>query len=210
VSVVDLLNIRTTISFSGCKLSKAEIEKICTNLVAGIASRTLTLTNNYGLDRVSRAGYNTTAGSATVTQTNTANLETGMLVTGTNISGNRAVTFQDTGNTVTRTAHGLANGNVVSFTTITSTTGIVTNTPYFVVNATANTFQVADTEGGAAKTLTTNGSGNMISPSYITAITANTSITLSLPAITTGTNQTLVATKADFSLAQLKGYSVTT
>jgi len=210
VSVVNLLNIRTTISFTGCKLSAAEIAKICTNLTAGISSRTLTLTGNYGLDLVNRAGYNTTAGSTTVTQINTTGLATGMLVSGAAVSGNRSVTFQAAGNTVTRTAHGLTDGDRVSFVTITSTTGIVINIPYFVVNATADTFQVSDTEGGAARALTTNGNGNMISPNYITGITANTSITLSLPAITTTSNQTFVATAADYSLAQLKGYAVTT
>ena len=73
-----------------------------------------------------------------------------------------AVTFQDTGDTVTLNSHGLSNGNQISFTSITSTTGISTNTLYFVVTATTNTFQVATSLGGSALPLTTNGSGTLV------------------------------------------------
>jgi len=70
-----------------------------------------------------------------------------------------AVTFQDAGDTVTLNNHGFPNGTIVSFTSITSTTGISTNTPYYVISATTNTFQLSLTLGGPAIALTTNGSG---------------------------------------------------
>lgn len=73
-----------------------------------------------------------------------------------------AVTFQDTGDTVTLNSHGLSNGTLISFTSITSTTGISINTAYYVVNATTNTFQVATSVGGSALPLTTNGSGTLV------------------------------------------------
>lgn len=73
-----------------------------------------------------------------------------------------SVTFTDAGDTVTLNNHGLANGDTVAFTTITSTTGISTNTIYYVVGATTNTFQVASSSGGSALPLTTNGSGTMV------------------------------------------------
>lgn len=73
-----------------------------------------------------------------------------------------SVTFQDTGDTVTLNSHGLSNGTAVSFSVITTTTGISTNTLYYVVGATTNTFQLADTVGGAAKALTNNGSGTLL------------------------------------------------
>lgn len=69
------------------------------------------------------------------------------------------VTFQDTGNTVTLTAHRFNNGDVVYFTSIVSTTGITANTNYYVINTGENTFQLSLTLGGAAIPLTTNGSG---------------------------------------------------
>lgn len=79
------------------------------------------------------------------------------------------VTFTDAGDLVTRTAHALWNGAAVSFSNITSTTGISISTTYYVISATANTFQLALTPGGAAIALTTNGSGIMdVSPSQYT------------------------------------------
>lgn len=69
------------------------------------------------------------------------------------------VTFTDAGDLVNRASHGLANGSIVTFPEITTTTGIVVNTNYYVVNAAASTFQVAASPGGAALALTTNGSG---------------------------------------------------
>lgn len=82
----------------------------------------------------------------------------------------RDVTFQDTGDTVTKTAHGLTNGAVVRFAGIVNTTGISTNTDYYVVNAAANTFQLASSPGGAALALTTNGTGTMdVLPAYYPA-----------------------------------------
>jgi TP901-1 family phage major tail protein len=72
-----------------------------------------------------------------------------------------AVTFQDSGDTVTKSAHGLLAGDIVSFSDITTTTGIVEDTEYYVVNPSTNTFQVAATEGGSALTLTTDGTGTL-------------------------------------------------
>lgn len=71
------------------------------------------------------------------------------------------VTFTDAGDIVTKTAHGLSNGAVVRFSGIVNTTGISTATDYYVVGATATTFQLASTPGGAALPLTTNGTGTM-------------------------------------------------
>jgi hypothetical protein len=72
------------------------------------------------------------------------------------------VTFQDTGDTVTLTAHGLPNGTPIQFPQIVTTTGISVNTTYYVLNATANTFQLASSANGStALPLTTNGTGIM-------------------------------------------------
>lgn len=80
------------------------------------------------------------------------------------------VTFQDAGDTVTKNGHGLTNGVIVRFSGIVNTTGISVNTDYYVVNVTANTFQLALTPGGAALPLTTNGTGTMdVQPIYYPA-----------------------------------------
>lgn len=53
------------------------------------------------------------------------------------------------------TGHGLNNGDQIEFATLTGGTGLTVDTTYFVVNASANSFQVADTLGGPAKNFTT-------------------------------------------------------
>ncbi len=95
-----------------------------------------------------------------------------------------SVTFTDAGDTVNLTSHGLSNNQAVAFTSITSTTGISTHTLYYVVGATANTFQVATTVGGSAIALTTNGSGTLVRSIPKTAGTAN-SPTLTITRTTT-------------------------
>jgi hypothetical protein len=64
-------------------------------------------------------------------------------------------TGQVTGDTITVTNHGLTNGTSIVFTTLTTGSGLSTGTTYFVIGATANTFQVALTSGGSAVDITT-------------------------------------------------------
>jgi len=68
-----------------------------------------------------------------------------------------------TNNLVRSTAHGLTNGTKVSFFNSTVPGGITEGNVYFVVNATADTFQVSTTLGGAAVTLSSTGSGCALS-----------------------------------------------
>jgi hypothetical protein len=78
----------------------------------------------------------------------------------------QSVTFTDAGDLVTLASHGLNTGNTVSFTSITSTTGISVNTTYYVIYVSSSTFQVASTlanaQAGTALPLTTNGSGVIV------------------------------------------------
>lgn len=85
-----------------------------------------------------------------------------------------ACTFQDTGDTVTKNGHGLANGDPIQFATIVTTTGISTNTTYYVTGQSANTFQVESTVGGGALALTNNGTGTYTAGGQIPAPSANT------------------------------------
>jgi surface protein len=201
--------LRATTDFTSCRLPKAALDTVFSNLTGGAASRTITITGNYGaVAAVSKTTCGTTAGSKTVTQSNTSSLQVGMQVLGTGVTTAVAVTFQDAGDTVTRTAHGLDNGTIVSFSTITSTTGIAIYAQYYVINATADTFQLSATSGGAAIALTTNGSGNMLYPAYITAITTNSSFQMSAPASATG-SVTLTARILSTFPATSKGWTVT-
>jgi surface protein len=83
---------------------------------------------------------------------------------------NAPVTFTDAGDLVTRTSHGYSNGMIVRFYSIVSTTGISEAQPYYVINATTNTFQISATLGGSAVALTTNGSGALL-PYKIATVT---------------------------------------
>ena len=67
-----------------------------------------------------------------------------------------------TTDTLTSTAHGLANNTVVRVVNIGGAFPgpLVRTVDYFVVNATANTFQLSLTSGGAAINLTDNGTGD--------------------------------------------------
>ena len=62
--------------------------------------------------------------------------------------------------TITSSSHGFSNGDIVSYFSNGGTAigGLVNETEYFVVGATANTFQVSSTSGGSAINLT--GTGN--------------------------------------------------
>jgi len=78
----------------------------------------------------------------------------------------RTATTTDAGDLFTLNNHGMANGTRIRFTSITTTTGIVTTRDYYVVGVTANTWQVALTEGGAAVAITTNGSVTFVNGVY--------------------------------------------
>ena len=83
-------------------------------------------------------------------------------VTSANAPVTASVTFTDAGDLVTLASHGFRNGDSVLFTTITSTTGVVVNTTYYIINATTNTFQISTTYGGAAVNLVNDGTGTVV------------------------------------------------
>ena len=72
------------------------------------------------------------------------------------------VTLTDTGDLITRTAHGYTDGMTVRFYNIVSTTGLTAASAYYVVNASANNFQVSLTPGGSAIALTTDGTATLL------------------------------------------------
>jgi len=101
----------------------------------------------------------------------------------TTINSSTAVTFQDIGDTVTLNSHGFVNGNTIKFASIASTTGISTNTVYYIVNKTDNTFKVSTSLGGSALPLTTNGTGTIVklgtsAPTHTVGTATNGNVTL--------------------------------
>jgi len=70
---------------------------------------------------------------------------------GTSITGTGA----DTGDLVTIADHGFVTGDLITFSVLTTGAGLTVQVPYYVIGATANTFQVSLTSGGSAVAITT-------------------------------------------------------
>jgi hypothetical protein len=68
----------------------------------------------------------------------------------------------DITDTFTLNGHGLENGNVVTFEGSSLPTGISTGTFYYIISASANTFQISTTFGGSALNFTTTGAGSIV------------------------------------------------
>jgi hypothetical protein len=66
-------------------------------------------------------------------------------------------------NKLSATAHGLVNGDVVSLSAIVTLANVALNTPYYVIAAAANDFQIALTAGGSAIAIGNSGSANVLS-----------------------------------------------
>ena len=75
---------------------------------------------------------------------------------------NKPVTFTASTSTVSFAGHGFNAGTPIPFYNIVSTTGLVEGRRYYVVNPTANTFQVSATIGGTPITLTNDGSATLL------------------------------------------------
>lgn len=87
------------------------------------------------------------------------------------LSGTDApVTLNATTDTVNRTAHGYTNGMTVTLYNVTSTPEVSSGQSFFVVNATANTFQISATSGGSPILFSVDGTATLL-PYKIATIT---------------------------------------
>ena len=127
----------------------------------------------------------------------TTNFVAGMEVFGwTGIFDGVAVTFFS--NTTyqqvnTAVSYNLVSNTLVSFSVITTTAGLALNTPYYVVNAHSNTFQISLTPSGSPIAFTTNGSGTMFYQNFITTVNPSANIILTNGASSTQTTTTISA-----------------
>ena len=142
--------------------------------------------------------------------TNTTGIAVGMQITGsgTPLTTARAVTFTDIGDLINLASHGFINGDEVSFSSIVTTTGIISNKIYYVINATTSAFQIAATSGGAVLPLTNNGSGTMRYRTEVVSINPNVNITVSR-GTSDNTTQSLTFRQLRTGTALLKGWTVT-
>jgi len=72
------------------------------------------------------------------------------------------VIFNSSTYEVERENHGYDNGDLISFSTITDTTGVERFLRYFVVNKTSNTFQISSEKNGDVIEFSNNGSGTLL------------------------------------------------
>jgi hypothetical protein len=185
MSKVSITGPRFAFAVDNFKLSKAALETLFMNLGTGTGTTALSVTGNYGADTPFSKTTTATSGSAVLTATDTSGLTVGMQATGTGVSTGLAVTYAMNTDLFMRTAHGIPDGTPVSFTTPVSGSLPAYKNAY-VVNATADTFKVSLTPGGAAVDLGSDGSATMLFLNTITAIVPNTSITLAVPASASG------------------------
>jgi hypothetical protein len=205
-----LKNAEYSVTYGGSKLSKEELESIFDNVdTIGAASQTLIISNNWGAPTPVTLTGTTTIGLSTISMANTTGIVVGMQITGTGspLTTARAITFTDAGDIVTLNNHLLQNGDEVSFATVVTTTGIIADKIYYVVNRATNTFQLAATVGGPVLPLTTNGTGTLRYRTEVLSITPNTSITVTRPMASSGANS-LVFRQLKTGTALLKGWAV--
>ena len=202
-------NINLNFTLPAAQLSSSAAGNILANLsIKSAVANTLTLALNPGIaNSVPVTGVASTAGTAVLTISNTTGLIVGMTAISANINSGIATTANTGNNAITLTSHNLVNNTVVSFSTAVFTVGTA-YTPLYVVNAATNTFQVANTIGGTALTVTANATPVMNYGRYISAIVANVSVTLAPGYASNTGNGTVNFRTFDTTIATLKNWTV--
>lgn len=188
-------------------LSQAALETLFLDLPNNLPGKTIYISGNPGVGTEITKAISTTAGSDTVLMITggVTNLDVGMQMY--IPSGSINVTLQDTGDTVTLNDHGFSDGKMISFSAIGSTSGINTNTLYYVINSTLNTFQIAASAGGAVIPLVGNGTAVLEVAAIILSKTEPNTITVDMKMRTsTSTGSYFRALKTSY--AYLKGWIV--
>jgi hypothetical protein len=210
LAVATMISPKYHLSYDSCCLGPTALTNIINSVAKSTITPTLTLTNNWGNPTSISLSAAAVTGSTTMLMASTTGLVVGMEFTGVGspLITPIAVTTQGTGDTVTLNSHGLSDGDEVSFATLVTTTGIVTNTIYYVINSATNTFKLSLTAGGSVIDLVTDGTGTIRYRAVITTINTNTSVVLSRPATSTSTTVKPFHTLA-YGTALLRGWTVT-
>lgn len=133
---------------------------------------------------------NVVASGTTGTVSSTASLAVGMYIglvyNGTSVAITTMTSVNVSTGIFTYNSHGYSDGDKVGIGNIGTITNLALSTQYFVINATANTFQLSTTQGGSAISLTGTNSTTttVVYPRYIKSIDSATTFTYSGPAVT--------------------------
>jgi len=202
-------NINQNFTLPAAALSASAAGNILANLsIKSTTANTITLAVNPGIaNSVAVTGVASIAGTAVLTISNTANLSVGMTAISANINSGIATVANTGTNAITLNTHNLTNNTIVSFSTAVFTVGTA-YTPLYVVNAATNTFQVANTIGGTALTVSANATPVVNYGRYISAIVANVSVTLAPGYASNTGNGTVNFRTFDTTIATLKNWTV--
>jgi len=208
---VRMTNINGSLDLTGNNLGKDAIEEVCMNLVGNVTVKTLTISSLPGADTAVAKTGNTTNGSKTIVMANTVGLVSGMYVTAAGLNSMTSLTHN--GISVVVSSGFVPDANsAISFSAFTNVTNLSLNTIYYVKNPLSNQFQVSLTPGGAAVQLnntSTAGTCDIKYPNQITAITANTNITISNFATFSNTSVAISGRILNTQLAIMKNWTVT-
>jgi len=217
ISRIQFTGSKVQIAITNCGLQKEALEELFTNVSANtITSQTLTITNNPGADPIITSGTlvaGQAIGSTTLTVSNSAAYKVGMYLVGSNpVFPSISVTLQTGVNTVTYTNHGFLTDTMVAWSAVPpSATPLTINTIYYVINPTANTFQVALTKGGAPVAIGANiNSGCVLRyETIIVDVPTSTTIVVSVPTKVVSTAAVVNARYLNTNIASFKYYNVT-
>lgn len=209
LSSLRMVNNSVSFSIASCMFDKSSIETVFGDMLPNATSQTVTISSNPGADLItSTLSAGSSVGTTTLTVASTAGMAAGMYVTNSVAFADAAVTTTASTDLVTRTNHGLSNGTRICFITMTGT-GLSLYTVYYVINATANTFQVSLTSGGSVVDITGGGSGTMRYEVQIANVLSGTQIQISAPTTAATTATALTVRKLNFFIATFKNWTVT-
>lgn len=173
--------------------------------------QTLTLSSNPGYRTGNLTGTTWASNSLTITCASTAALKVGYSLqqASFNQTLNASWTFNaSTGFVSFSGGRSFTNGTRISFLNITTTMGIATYYPYYIVNSSGNTFQLAYTAGGTPIMFDNNGTSTSANfEVLVTGITSLTQFTVDTLPFNNGSNTTLTYVSCRTNFSTMKGWN---
>lgn len=217
LSTIKATNLKTTCSVAGSSMSKAALEEFFDNLRPNISStQTITITGAAGVDNIISSGILTAGqsiGTTTLTVSNSSAYAVGEYIVLAQAFPTILVTTQADVNTVTRTAHGIPIGTMVSFQQMPmSNVSPVMFVRYYVINATANTFQLSLERNSSivVPILISQSSAILLRIEiFITDIPSSTQITVNAPTAAVTTAVGLPARILHTNIALFQNWTIT-
>ena len=198
-------------NIGGAQLQRDEINKyIATFVRPATPTVACTVSANPGyLSGISITGCTYAPTSKQITCASTGSLSAGYCMTTAAFYTFTSVTFTAITNLVTIVGHQFVNGDRVAFTNLTSVVGVTSHFPYYVVNVSGNTFQLALTAGGTPVQISTSGTSTAcIFQATIVSIDSPTQFTVDSFPANSGSGVTLTCATVDTVKALMNGFTL--